>query len=67
MSGYRNGDEWRWRLRSSASVPTIAVIEPPAGDQPEEKQPRRKVPFGFGRVIAPPPADADPLLWEGED
>lgn len=65
MSWY-HGEEWRWdpRHHDYRGVPTyINVIEPK--EEPAREGPR--VPFGFARVLAPEPVEAEPLLWEGSD
>lgn len=62
---YYTGDEWRWRLRASSSLPSIQVIEPTVETMPPPGA--RRVPFGFGRVLAGEPVPAEPQLWEGSD
>ncbi len=62
--GYWSGDEWRWRLTARTSQLSISIIEP--ADEEKPKDPRA-VPFGFARVLAPEPAEVEPLLWEGAD
>ena len=62
---WENLNDYRWRLRSGMTLPSITVI-----DSAEKKEPPAnawRVPFGFSRVLAPPPVEPEPLLWEGED
>ena len=55
-----------WSATAPATVPSVAVIEPPS----EPNKPcatGRRVPFGFARALAPEPVERDPVLWEGSD
>ena len=61
-----HGDEYRWHRWSAPSmtVYTISVIEP--AEEKDAPAAVRRVPFGFGRVLAEG-VEREPLLWEGDD
>jgi hypothetical protein len=58
------GDSWRWRLGGVGRT-TISVID--SAEERKEPENAHRVPFGFSRVLHPPPPEPEPMTWEGSD